>query len=167
MAYVAPSTVTTLQTYTSAAHNIIVNDIIDHETRILALPRGYKGLTTLATDFTTTSASYVDVTALSVTFTAEASRRYRVELYFALSQTTASSGFAVISDGTSNLVEGGVPAIASQTAYNNIFAITAPSAGSVTYKAQVKTSGGTLRMFGTSARAELAARISVMDIGAV
>jgi hypothetical protein len=34
MAYVAPSTVTTLQTYTSAAHNIIVNDIIDHETRI-------------------------------------------------------------------------------------------------------------------------------------
>lgn len=37
MAYVAPSTVTTLQTYTSAAHNIIVNDIIDHETRILAL----------------------------------------------------------------------------------------------------------------------------------
>ena len=34
MAYVAPSTVTTLQTYTSAAHNIIVNDIIDHETRL-------------------------------------------------------------------------------------------------------------------------------------
>lgn len=28
MPYVAPSTVTTLQTYTSAAHNIIVNDII-------------------------------------------------------------------------------------------------------------------------------------------
>ena len=37
MAYVAPSTVTTLQTYTSAAHNIIVNDIIDHETRIASL----------------------------------------------------------------------------------------------------------------------------------
>lgn len=34
MAYVAPSTVTTLQTYTSAAHNIIVNDIIDHEARL-------------------------------------------------------------------------------------------------------------------------------------
>jgi hypothetical protein len=37
MPYVAPSTVTTLQTYTSAAHNVIVNDIIDHETRIAAL----------------------------------------------------------------------------------------------------------------------------------
>ena len=34
MPYVAPSTVTTLQTYTSAAHNIIVNDIIDHEARL-------------------------------------------------------------------------------------------------------------------------------------
>jgi hypothetical protein len=34
MPYVAPSTVTTLQTYTSAAHNVIVGDIIDHESRI-------------------------------------------------------------------------------------------------------------------------------------
>ena len=34
MTYVAPSTVTTLQTYTSAAHNVIVGDIIDHETRL-------------------------------------------------------------------------------------------------------------------------------------
>lgn len=34
MPYVAPSTVSTLQTYTSAAHNIIVNDVIDHESRI-------------------------------------------------------------------------------------------------------------------------------------
>lgn len=34
MPYVAPSTVTTLQTYTSAAHNIIVNDIIDLDTRV-------------------------------------------------------------------------------------------------------------------------------------
>ena len=37
MPYVAPSTVTTLQTYTSAAHNVIVNDIIDHETRLANL----------------------------------------------------------------------------------------------------------------------------------
>jgi hypothetical protein len=40
MTYVAPSTVTTLQTYTSAAHNVIVGDIIDHETHLkLACPR--------------------------------------------------------------------------------------------------------------------------------
>jgi len=53
MAYVAPSTVTTLQTYTSAAHNIIVNDIIDHESRINAA-----GLTWISTTaITATNAS--------------------------------------------------------------------------------------------------------------
>lgn len=36
MPYVAPSTVTSGQTYTAAAHNVIVNDVIDHETRIVA-----------------------------------------------------------------------------------------------------------------------------------
>jgi hypothetical protein len=45
MAYVAPSTVTTLQTYTSAAHNIIVNDIIDHETYISPLRSGWTSYT--------------------------------------------------------------------------------------------------------------------------
>lgn len=34
MPYVAPSTVVAGQTYGAAAHNIIVNDIIDHESRI-------------------------------------------------------------------------------------------------------------------------------------
>lgn len=34
MAYVAPSTVVAGQTYGAAAHNIIVNDIIDHEDRL-------------------------------------------------------------------------------------------------------------------------------------
>lgn len=34
MAYVAPSTVVAGQTYSAAAHNVIVNDVIDHETRI-------------------------------------------------------------------------------------------------------------------------------------
>lgn len=36
MTYVAPSTVTAGSTYTAAAHNVIVNDIIDHESRISA-----------------------------------------------------------------------------------------------------------------------------------
>ena len=34
MAYVAPSTVSSGNGYTAVAHNIIVNDVIDHETRI-------------------------------------------------------------------------------------------------------------------------------------
>lgn len=36
MPYVAPSTVSSGQTYTAAAHNIIVEDVIDHETRIVS-----------------------------------------------------------------------------------------------------------------------------------
>ena len=34
MPYVAPSTVVAGQTYSAANHNIIVNDIIDHEDRL-------------------------------------------------------------------------------------------------------------------------------------
>jgi hypothetical protein len=34
MPYVAPSTVVAGQTYSAAAHNVIVNDVIDHEARI-------------------------------------------------------------------------------------------------------------------------------------
>lgn len=37
MPYVAPSTVVAGQTYSAANHNIIVNDIIDHETRVNTL----------------------------------------------------------------------------------------------------------------------------------
>jgi hypothetical protein len=35
MPYVAPSTVVAGQTYSAAAHNVIVNDVIDHESRIV------------------------------------------------------------------------------------------------------------------------------------
>ena len=37
MPYTAPSTVSAGQTYASAAHNVIVNDIIDHESRLLTV----------------------------------------------------------------------------------------------------------------------------------
>jgi len=60
MAYVAPSTVTTLQTYTSAAHNIIVNDIIDHETYVAPIRTGWVDYTpTLAQGASTNIAKTV------------------------------------------------------------------------------------------------------------
>jgi hypothetical protein len=67
MAYVAPSTVTTLQTYTSAAHNIIVNDIIDHETRIVQAAK--------TTGYIISPASVVNATATggSIVFSAASS----------------------------------------------------------------------------------------------
>lgn len=63
MAYVAPSTVTTLQTYTSSAHNIIVNDIIDIDARVPV----NSGLVLLnTTSFTT--ATTVNLDYLSATY---------------------------------------------------------------------------------------------------
>lgn len=49
MPYVAPSTVTTLQTYTSSAHNVIVGDIVDHESRIVAAPKIIETITLTGT----------------------------------------------------------------------------------------------------------------------
>jgi hypothetical protein len=47
MPYVAPSTVVAGQTYGAAAHNVIVNDVIDHESRIKT---GIESYTTVARD---------------------------------------------------------------------------------------------------------------------
>lgn len=47
MPYVAPSTVVAGQTYGAAAHNVIVNDVIDHESRIKT---GIESYTTSARD---------------------------------------------------------------------------------------------------------------------
>lgn len=44
MPYVAPSTVTAGQTYTAAAHNIIVEDVIDHEARINSIEYPFRNL---------------------------------------------------------------------------------------------------------------------------
>ena len=65
MTYVAPSTVTTLQTYTSAAHNVIVGDIIDHETRIAngeaAWTTWTPSLTGITTGNGTVTAKYLQI----------------------------------------------------------------------------------------------------------
>ena len=86
MAYVAPSTVTTLQTYTSAAHNIIVNDIIDHETRI-----GTAGLTWIST--TTITGSNASPQTITNCFSATYDN-YRL-VFKGLTCTTASNALLV------------------------------------------------------------------------
>jgi hypothetical protein len=164
MTYVAPSTVTTLQTYTSAAHNVIVNDVIDHETRLNSLPRGYV-TAVLLTSFSTTSTSYVDVTGLTVTFTAEADRRYLVSLYSAMTNNTSNLCTAVINDGTNDIAEAYTVNLANQILTSTIFAYTTPAAGSVTYKVRMQVQGGTGEMYGTTTRASLGAKLLVTDIG--
>jgi len=75
MTYVAPSTVVAGQTYGAAAHNVIVNDVIDHETRILSARNAQINVQqAIKTDTQVfSSATGVDwtanVTGLSVTIT--------------------------------------------------------------------------------------------------
>jgi hypothetical protein len=129
-----------------------------------ALPRGYVGLTTLATTFTTTSGSAVDVTGLSVTFTAEAGRRYKISLFYTSVNSGTNSNQIFIAKGATALAETFTPNIAS-TVGGQTFAVDSPTAGSVTYKAQVCTSAGTATIFGVSTRASIATRLLVEDIG--
>lgn len=168
MAYVAPTIRSVGDAVTAADYNIMANDVLDHETRILALPRGYKGSTALATSFSTASTSPVDVPGLSVTFTAESSRRYLVSL----NGSTNNSGGAIpgqilINDGTIDIAEAYHAPINNAVQQLNTFAFTSPSAGSVTYKVRIQTVSGTIDIFGANTRASLAARLLVMDIGPV
>ena len=165
MTYTAPTTHVAGETLPAADYNVIVNDVIDHETRILALPRGYKGSATLSS-FTTTSTSYVDVTGLSVTFTAETSRRYCVTLFCGMANNSANISIAVINDGTSDIAEQYTQAVANTVYTGTAFAFTTPSAGSVTYTVKMKVVGGTGEMYGTTTRQSLAAKLMVEDIGA-
>jgi hypothetical protein len=130
----------------------------------LALPRGYVGLTTLATTFTTTSGSPVDVTGLSITFTAEASRRYKISVFHTGTNSGTNANQIYIVRGATGLAETFTPNIPS-TVGGQTFAVDSPTAGSVTYKVQLSTSGGTGTLFGVSTRASLATRLLVEDIG--
>jgi hypothetical protein len=131
-----------------------------------ALPFGIVGITTLATTFSTSSTSVVDITGLSLTFTAVANRRYFLALVASPSNTGANVSQIYISKGATQLAEGYqyvTTANVPQTV--TIFAMDTPGAGSVTYKAQIVTGAGTETVYGTSTRASLAARLVVFDMG--
>ena len=127
---------------------------------------GWVAEQTLATTFTTTSASAVDVTGLSVTFTAIASRKYLITASFNMSNSTNVPAQVFINNGATALAESYYGQVGTGNVQTTmIFAIQTPSAGSVTYKAQASTTGGTLTVYGTSTRASIATRMFVQDIG--
>ena len=67
MTYVAPSTVVAGQTYGAAAHNVIVNDVIDHESRLGAAETLIAPLNSAWTSYTPTISQVGNVTK-SVTY---------------------------------------------------------------------------------------------------
>ena len=169
MAYVTPGTVAAGDVATAAAWNVLTNDVIDHESRLapLAPPRGIMGGTTLATAFVTSSTSPTDITGLSVTFTAVASRQYKISIYATIEPSAAANSRIYIVKSSTLLCEIPSPRLASpvNTAMTG-FAFDTPGAGSVTYKAQVDVTSGTTTVYATAQRASIAARLIVEDIGA-
>jgi hypothetical protein len=131
-------------------------------------PFGLVTSQTLATTFTTTSVTPVDITGLSVTFTALASRKYLIVAMFNVFPSVVDTGTVFINNGATALAEGfSIPKVGAITTTSTItmFTIQTPGAGSVTYKTQAATQAGTSTVYGTSTRASLAARMFVLDIG--
>jgi hypothetical protein len=124
---------------------------------------------TLATTFATASNTIVDITGLSVTFTAVANRRYLLVLIGSPSNTGTGSGNIsqfYISKGGTQLAEGyQYVSIANVPQTVTIFAMDTPGAGSVTYKAQIVTGAGTVTFYGANTRDSLAGKLLVLDVG--
>ena len=131
-------------------------------------PFGLVTSQTLATTFTTTSTSPVDITGLTVTFTALASRKYLIVGMFNFGSNAVDTARVFINNGATALAEAfSIPTVGgiSTTTTTTIFTIQTPGAGSVTYKTQAATQAGTNSVLGTSTRASLASRLFVLDIG--
>ena len=128
-------------------------------------PFGLVTSTTLASNFSTTSASPVDITGFTVTFTALASRKYLIVALFNFANSGANVAQVYLNKGATALTEAYGAPVSSSVASATIFAIDTPGAGSVTYKGQVSTAGGTETVYGTATRASIAARMFVLDIG--
>ena len=160
MPWTAPTTFVAGAVLTAAQLNTNVRD------NSLALPRGYMAFTTLATSFSSTSTTAVDVTGLSVTFTAEAGRRYLIQLVASAQNSGANTTqIYITTSGNTALAEGFTQKIASATTTISTFTVQTPAAGSVTYKVRGNATAGTWDVYGTNTRAELASRLLVTDIG--
>jgi len=86
MAYTAPTTHVAGETLPAADYNVIVNDIIDHETRITN-----RGLVASSTSSAQVSVNTTETDYLSVTFTASSAVTYEISAYVPtiLKQTNA------------------------------------------------------------------------------
>lgn len=102
-----------------------------------ALSLGWAAQITRTSDFSTSSATAVDLGSVSVTFTAASSRRYKLSAHIPSATHDASGRWQVqITDGSNNAVqtmESGFNGT-SQAGGGSLFVTVTPSAGSVTYK---------------------------------
>jgi hypothetical protein len=83
MAYATPGTVAAGDVATAAAWNVVVGDIVDHESRLTQIKRlAYQTRTTSYTVDQTAIASAANVFGTSAIWTADGTSAYSVEVYF-------------------------------------------------------------------------------------
>ena len=102
MTYVAPSTVTTLQTYTSAAHNVIVNDVIALHQSIIRLAYGTRATSYTVSANMTQLSTAAEVFSSDLSFTADGTSSYLVECYIPIIACPANASYnlwIVLSEG--------------------------------------------------------------------
>jgi hypothetical protein len=131
-------------------------------------PRGFLGSATLATTQSVGTAE-VDLTGMSVTFTAVAGRIYK---FTGTVNITSSGGSGTnkvfLNDGSTNIKETNVTCGAGLFAINSFtWYVSGITAGSKTYKLRAVTDNNSPQpqYFGTSTNARVAAQFAVEDVG--
>lgn len=146
---------------------IFVPDEIVTAAKMNSLPKGYIGHVAKLTDQASIGAAMTDVSGLTVTFTAEASRYYKVTVLARASQQSAGGLQQIaLTDGSNNQLVSTQVSVASAglSATHTPWIIHTPAAGSFTYKVRANTSGGTMTVSGV---ATYPALILVEDVGGV
>lgn len=133
-----------------------------------SLPRGVMALAERSTSFSAGGAGEADVTSLSVTWTADATRRYRISCHGRgmASAAIGSTRIAITDSANTHVAESDFDARIANTAYGPADAsvIVSGISGSVTYKVRALTvTGGGVWTFAATPNAY----ILVEDIGSV
>ena len=147
MAWINPSTVAHGEVLTSAKWN---QDVVANTT---ALPLGIVQYSEKTADQNGIS-TVADITGLNVTWTADSSRYYRISLYLAPIRQNTAPGVVVprIADGSGTTkVQGNVTLVAGDFGSPTIAEIVTGLSGSITRKAQISTTSGTVDVLAATA----------------
>lgn len=155
MAWTTPETFTAGQTLTAASMNLISGNLT-------ALPRGRIGYAEVTAAQSAIGSSITDLTGLSVTFTAEANRRYLISGFAHFYSSGGSVADFHIRQSTTTLQSAQNPISGGYYSSWTVSCIVSPSAGSVTYKLSANANSSTMVMQAAAGRV---AYILVEDIG--
>lgn len=145
--WTAPRTWTAGELVTASMMNTYVRDDFDW----LKTPTS-SGRIQFASDFTTTSTTYTDLTGVTTTITTNGGG---VDIYLRLTVSNSgptASSFQLVIDGVANAFLGiASTSITTNNTWVFVEHVAALAAGSHTFKIQVKNNGGTTTIRGTTA----------------